>query len=85
MYNVSPGAAESKTRLVNLDMSQERITRGIAKECGGKRLVLALFDGLPGESLTSISLEHRMTVRTLAYHITGHILRHLNVIKERYL
>ena len=54
-----------------------------------RRATIALFNGLPRESLTRMgtgsSHEHRATVRALAYHIAGHELRHLNIIKERYL
>lgn len=54
-----------------------------------RRATIALFNGLPRESLTRMgtgsSHEHKATVRALAYHIAGHELRHLNIIKERYL
>jgi uncharacterized damage-inducible protein DinB len=54
-----------------------------------RRATIALFNGLPEESLTRMgtgsSLHQRATVRALAYHIAGHELRHLNIIKERYL
>ena len=54
-----------------------------------RQATIALFNGLPEESLlrmgTGSSLEHRATVRALAYHIAGHELRHLNIIRERYL
>lgn len=54
-----------------------------------RRATIALFDGLPEESLlrkgTGSTTFHSATVRALAYHIAGHELRHLNIIKERYL
>jgi len=50
---------------------------------------IALFNGLPEESLTRMghgtATANDATVRALAYHIAGHELRHLNIIKERYL
>lgn len=50
---------------------------------------IALFNGVPDESLTRMghgtATAGDATVRALAYHIAGHELRHLNIIKERYL
>lgn len=48
---------------------------------------IALFNGLPEESLTRIGTanENQTSVRALVYHIAGHELHHLNIIKERYL
>jgi hypothetical protein len=34
---------------------------------------------------TAVGNINRRSVRALAYHIAGHELRHLKVIKERYL
>jgi uncharacterized damage-inducible protein DinB len=54
-----------------------------------RRATIALFDGLPEESLTRKGVGsttfHSATVRALAYHIAGHELRHINIIKEKYL
>ncbi len=52
-----------------------------------RRATVALFDGLDDEALTrsGVADGNRATVRALAYHIAGHELRHVNVIKERYL
>jgi uncharacterized damage-inducible protein DinB len=50
---------------------------------------ITLFNGLPEDSLTRMGhgtgTANDATVRALAYHIAGHELRHLNIIKERYL
>lgn len=50
---------------------------------------IALFNGLPEDSLIRMghgtATANDATVRALAYHIAGHELRHLNIIKERYL
>jgi uncharacterized damage-inducible protein DinB len=52
-----------------------------------RRATIALFDGLDDEALarSGVADGNRVTVRALAYHIAGHELRHVNVIKERYL
>lgn len=50
---------------------------------------IALFNGLPEESLTRMGhgtgTANDATVRALAYHIAGHELHHINIIKEKYL
>jgi uncharacterized damage-inducible protein DinB len=50
---------------------------------------IALFDGLPNDSLTRMGVGSgtagSATVRAMAYHIAGHELHHLNIIKARYL
>lgn len=54
-----------------------------------RRATIALYEGLPEDSLlrkgVGSSMYHSATVRALAYHIAGHELRHINIIKERYL
>jgi uncharacterized damage-inducible protein DinB len=54
-----------------------------------RRATIALFNGFPEESLTrkgtGSSTYHAATVRALAYHIAGHELRHINIIREKYL
>lgn len=54
-----------------------------------RRATIALFNGLPEESLTRMGKGtgsfNNATVRALAYHIAGHELHHLNIIKEKYL
>lgn len=58
-----------------------------------RKSTIALFEYLPEDSFmrkgSGIDLDgsivNERTVRGLAYHIAGHELRHLNVIKERYL
>jgi uncharacterized damage-inducible protein DinB len=50
---------------------------------------IALFNGLPEDSLTRMghgtATANDATVRALAYHIAGHELWHINIIKERYV
>ena len=54
-----------------------------------RRSTIALFNGLPGESLTRMGKRtgtfNNATVRALAYHIAGHEQHHLNLIKDLYL
>jgi hypothetical protein len=48
---------------------------------------LSLYDGLGEDSLrrSGIASGNVMSVRAIAYHIAGHELRHVNIIRERYL
>ena len=48
---------------------------------------IAFFNGLENEALTrsGVADGNNMSVRAAAYHIAGHELRHLNIIRERYL
>lgn len=48
---------------------------------------VAMFDGLPAEAFerSGIADGKVMSVRAAAYHIAGHELHHLNLIRERYL
>ena len=48
---------------------------------------ISLFEGLPDEALTRSGIANGapMSVRAAAYHIAGHELRHVGVIRERYL
>jgi uncharacterized damage-inducible protein DinB len=52
-----------------------------------RRATVALFDGFDDEALTRTGVAdgNRVSVRALAYHIAGHELRHVRIIKERYL
>jgi uncharacterized damage-inducible protein DinB len=48
---------------------------------------ISLFDGLGDEALkrAGVADGNSVSVRALAYHIAGHELRHVNIIRERYL
>lgn len=54
-----------------------------------RNATVAMFNALPKESFvrtgTSTGNINMRTVRALAYHIAGHELRHIKIIKERYL
>jgi hypothetical protein len=54
----------------------------LVREC-----TIAFFVSLDDDALlkSGIADGNRATVRALGYHITGHLLRHINVIQERYL
>ena len=52
-----------------------------------RNATISLFSNLKKEDFlrTGIANNHPVSVRALAYHIAGHELHHINVIKERYL
>lgn len=52
-----------------------------------RRATISLFEGLPPEALLRAGVADGkvMSVRAAAYHIAGHELRHVNIIRERYL
>ena len=52
-----------------------------------RNATLSLFASLNKEDLLRIGTanDHPVSVRALAYHIAGHELHHVNIIKERYL
>lgn len=52
-----------------------------------RRSTIALFNSFEDRVLTraGVASGNVMSVRAAAYHIAGHELRHLNIIKERYL
>lgn len=52
-----------------------------------RQSTIAFFQSLDDAALmrTGIADGKRVSVRALAYHIAGHELRHMNIIRERYL
>jgi hypothetical protein len=48
---------------------------------------ITLFDGLSEEAMLrgGVANNNKATVRALGYHIAGHELHHINIIKSRYL
>src|SRR5882724_6045549 len=52
-----------------------------------RRATIAFFQSLDDAALlrSGVADGKRSSVRALAYHIPGHELRHMNIIKERYL
>lgn len=70
--------------------ANERDLDNIFEEYGAVRqATIALFNGLPERSFmrmgTGSSIEHRATVRALAYHIAGHEMHHLKHIRDHFL
>ena len=52
-----------------------------------RRATLALFRGLPAEawSRSGVASDNPFSVRALAYITAGHLVHHLEVLRERYL
>ncbi|MGN8069752.1 DinB family protein [Mucilaginibacter sp. 22184] len=54
-----------------------------------RRATITLFNGLPDNAFGRMGhgtgTANDATVRALAYHIAGHELHHINIIKEKYL
>ena len=52
-----------------------------------RRSTLSLFSNFPEESFTrgGTANGHYVSVRALLYHLAGHELHHINIIKEKYL
>jgi len=52
-----------------------------------RRSTIAFFKSLDAAALlrTGVANGQKVSVRALAYHIAGHELRHLSIIRERYL
>jgi uncharacterized damage-inducible protein DinB len=52
-----------------------------------RRATVSLFQGFDSAALvrSGIANGRIMSVRAAAYHIAGHELRHINIVKERYL
>lgn len=48
---------------------------------------ITLFNGLPDDAFTKwgTANNNKATVRALAYHLAGHELHHLNIIRSKYL
>jgi hypothetical protein len=68
--------------------ANERDIRNILKEFATVRdSTISLFASLDSNALKRVGRANGnvMSVRAAAYHIAGHELRHLNIIKERYL
>ena len=70
--------AEANRRTLD-DLLEELVTVRAA--------TLSLSSGLGEDTLTRAGIAscNPMSVRAIAYHIAGHELRHMNIIRERYL
>jgi uncharacterized damage-inducible protein DinB len=68
--------------------ANERDTRDILEEYANVRAAtISLFVGFDSAALlrAGVADGNVMSVRAAAYHIAGHEMRHINIIKERYL
>ncbi|MEW6733099.1 MAG: DinB family protein [Acidobacteriota bacterium] len=68
--------------------ANRRTIKDILKEFTTVRnATISLFAGMETEAFTRAGVANGniMSVRAAAYHIAGHELRHINIIKERYL
>jgi hypothetical protein len=95
-YRALRFARNDKTDLPGFDQddytlssrANERSIENILAEYEAVRhATIALFNGLPENSFMRMGVANRnkATVRALAYHIAGHELHHVNIIKEKYL
>lgn len=79
-FDQDPYAVHSK--------ANERNIESLIEEYSAVRnSTLALFNNLPDDAWIrgGKANDHFVTVRALIYHLAGHELHHLNIIKERYL
>jgi len=68
--------------------ANERSLENILEEYEAVRnATIALLNGLPEDSFLRMGIanNNKATVRALAYHLAGHELHHINLIKEKYL
>lgn len=68
--------------------ANEREIRDILKEFATvRRATISLFESFDRKALlrAGIASGNIMSVRAAAYHIAGHEMRHINIIRERYL
>jgi uncharacterized damage-inducible protein DinB len=73
---------------VKFSGANERALNNILEEYDAvRKATIAFFKGLPDVALTRTGRtnESRTSVRALVYHIAGHELHHLNIIREKYL
>ena len=95
-YRALRFARDDKTELPGFDQdnyalssrANERSIENILEEYEAVRnATITLFNGLPENSFMRMGVANRnkATVRALAYHIAGHELHHINIIKEKYL
>jgi len=73
---------------VTFSNANDRIIENILEEYETVRLAtIALYDGFDDAALlrAGVANNNTATVRALGYHMAGHELHHVNIIKERYL
>jgi len=95
-YRALRFARNDKTELPGFDQdpfafhskANERTLESILEEYEALRMsTITLFDSFPDDVLLrrGIANKNEVTVRALGYHIAGHELHHLNIIKSLYL
>jgi len=95
-YRALRFARNDKTELPGFDQDEyafesganERDIKDILKEFRSvRKATISLFEGFDNDALTRAGMADGkvMSVRAAAYHIAGHEMRHMNIIKERYL
>jgi uncharacterized damage-inducible protein DinB len=95
-YRALRFARNDKTELAGFEQddyalhsgANERDIKEILKEFARVRhATISLFEGVDREALIRVGVAdgNDMSVRAAAYHIAGHELHHIKIIKERYL
>lgn len=95
-YRALRFARNDKTELPGFDQddyavhsgANERDIKDILREFATvRKATISLFEGFSREALVrrGVADGKVMSVRAAAYHIAGHEIRHLNIIRERYL
>lgn len=95
-YRAMCFARNEKTKLPGFEQdayafysnANERAIKNILEEYEAVRnATITLFNGLTDETLLrkGTANKKKATVRAMAYHIAGHELHHINVIREKYL
>ncbi len=95
-YRALRFARNDKTELPGFDQdpyayysnANDRTAESIVEEYEAVRLsTIALFNNFTDDVMlrSGVANNNQVTVRALGYHIAGHELHHLNIIKTRYL
>jgi uncharacterized damage-inducible protein DinB len=96
VYRALRFARNDKTELPGFDQdpyvaasrANERSVESLLEEYRSVRnATLSLFENFPDDvwMRSGTANNHSVTVRALLYHLAGHELHHLNIIKEKYL
>jgi len=73
---------------ISASNANERSVENILQEYEAvRKATIALYEGLDEAALlrSGIANSNKATVRALGYHIAGHEMHHLNIIKQKYL
>ena len=95
-YRALRFARNDKTELPGFDQdpyayysnANDRTAENIVEEYEAVRLsTITLFNGFSDDAMSrsGVANNNQVSVRALGYHIAGHELHHLNIIKTRYL